>query len=151
MDLRPELLPPAVDPRRLDALHTEIGRITDLLATGSTDADAAITAFNADTGHAYTVPDFADPCAARSLTDFATEAARPAHPRVPDITRDELAEIIHRIATGDRETDHYLRLLHASIPHPHLADLIFHPPAHLRDAPPHALADAALAYRPIAL
>ncbi|QKW33764.1 hypothetical protein HUT06_06725 [Actinomadura sp. NAK00032] len=147
MDLRPELLPPTAAPERLAELASEIERIADLLARGE-PAAAAIDEFNQATGHAYTTHDFTDHLDRRTLDEFALEAARPAHPRVADITRAELAEIVRRIQAADPETDYYSRVLDASVSSPDWAALIFHTPA-LDD--PDQIADEILAHRPIAL
>ncbi|MEV0709785.1 hypothetical protein [Nocardia aurea] len=152
MDLRPELLPPPVAPEYLAALAREIERIDQLITTGDPDAAiAVIAAFNQHTGHDYDFTDFVEYSSYRDLLDFAQEAARPAHPRVPDITRDELVEIVRRIRAADPDADYYLLLFRTNVPHPAPTDLIYHPPADLRDATAEQIADAALAYRPIAL
>ncbi|NUR64831.1 MAG: hypothetical protein HOQ47_03640 [Streptomyces sp.] len=57
-------------------------------------ADAAIAVFNEDTGHACSRYDFLSYVGSRSAEEFARAAARPAYPRVPGITRDELVEIV---------------------------------------------------------
>ncbi|MFD9123378.1 hypothetical protein [Kitasatospora sp. NPDC059571] len=118
MDLRPELTPPPVSPERLTHLCDAIERIADLVPSRSPDAEAAITAFNAHTGHTYVAVDFAEYEGSRSTADFAREAARPARPRSTDITREELVEITRRLLTADPDTDYYLRLLQANVPHP---------------------------------
>ncbi|MFD7989279.1 hypothetical protein ACFV4M_38700 [Kitasatospora indigofera] len=151
MDLRPELLPPPVSRERLDEVCREIERIADLVAARAEGADAAITAFNATTGHGYGVPDFAEYDGSRNLEDFAREAARPARPRVPDVTRDELAEVVRRVLAASPESDYYLRLLEANVPHPRVGALLFDPPAGLRDASAEQIVQKALEYRPIAL
>ncbi|GAA4635260.1 hypothetical protein GCM10023196_080030 [Actinoallomurus vinaceus] len=152
MNLRPELLPPAVDHQRLAELGEEIERIAHLVHQGRrSEADEAVAAFNARTGHTYAVSDFVEYGASRDLEEFAREAARPARPRVGDITRSELVEIVRRIMAGDPETDYYLRLLEVNVAHPRVSDLIFHPPAELQDAPAETIVEAALSYRPIAL
>ncbi|WP_245689819.1 hypothetical protein [Streptomyces chattanoogensis] len=151
MDLRPELLPPPVSRQRLDELSREIERIAGLVAEGSDGADEAVRAFNAMTGHAYAALDFAAYDAGRSLGEVAREAARPARPRVPDITRDELVEIVRRLLAADPESDYYVRLLDANVPHPRASDLVFHPSNGLRNASGEDIVDAALRYRPIAL
>lgn len=150
MDLRQELLPPSVDPRYLEQLELEISRISGLLATGRR-ADEAIDAFNELTGHQYAPLDFAEYDGSRDLADFALEAARPAHPRVPDVTRDELIEIVKRILAVDSEIDYYLRLFQANVTCPGAQDLIFLPPEDLAAATPTQIVDRALSYRPIAL
>jgi hypothetical protein len=83
--------------------------------------------------------------------DCAPETAGLSGPRVPDITRAELVEIVRRILAADEHADYYVLLLEANVPHPRVADLIFWPPPELVDAPPERIVDAALSYRPIAL
>lgn len=152
MDLRAELLPPAVTSDRIAALAAEIQRIAELVFNGQRDtAAAAIAAFNADTGHTYSTIDFAEYHGWRSLDDFAKEAARPAWLRVFDIMPDELAEIVRRIRSAGPDTDYYLRLFQANVTDPNASDLIFHPPAHLENASTEEIVSAALAHRPIAL
>jgi hypothetical protein len=148
MDLRPELLPPPVDPQRLAELSHEIERISGLRGE---PAGAAIAAFKEMTGHDYDFSDFAEYYGWRDVEDFAKEAARPVRPRVPDITRDELVEIVRRLQAADPETDYYLRLLQANVADPHVSDLLYHPPAGLGQACAEQIIDTALSYRPIAL
>ncbi|CAM5242216.1 hypothetical protein SXANM310S_04078 [Streptomyces xanthochromogenes] len=52
---------------------------------------------------------------------------------------------------ADPESDFYLRLLEANVPHPRVRDLVFHPSDDLEDAFAEQLVDEALKYRPIAL
>ncbi|MFK4067647.1 hypothetical protein [Streptomyces sp. NPDC029674] len=124
MDLRPELLPPPVPPRRLAALSREIERVAALVLDG--DGGEAVTAFNAATGHRYGPLDFVEYEGWRSLEEFAREAARPAWPRVPDATRDELVEIVRRVLAdpGSTDCEYYLLLLAANVPHPRARDLV---------------------------
>ncbi len=151
MELRPELCAPTVPRQRIAELSAAIERIEKLLETGE-PADAAITAFNAETGHSYAAEDFLTYGQSRSVEAFALEAARPARPRVPDVTRDELIEIVRRILAGDLDDqEYYLLLLDTNVPHPGAGDLIFQPPPELEDAPPERIVDAALSHRPIAL
>ncbi|MEV8037472.1 hypothetical protein [Streptomyces sp. NPDC086182] len=151
MDLRPELLPPPVSRQRLDELCAEVERIADLLAARPEAAGEAIAAFNAMTGHDYVALDFAEYYGSRSLEEFGREAARPARPVVADVTRDELVELVRRLLTVSPESDYYLRLLEANVPHPHVIDLVFHPSDDLQDASAEQIVDEALKYRPIAL
>lgn len=129
----------------------KVERIGDLLETRPELAGEAIAAFNAMTGHDYVALDFAEYWGTRSLEEFATEAARPAYPRVADITRDELAEIVRRLLTVSPESDYYLLLLQANVSYPGVSDLIYHPPDKLQDASAEQIVDTALKYRPIAL
>jgi hypothetical protein len=151
VDLRPELLPPPVRRQRLDELCAEVERIADLLAARPEAAGEAIAAFNAMTGHDYVALDFAEYYGSRSLEEFGREAARPARPVVADVTRDELVELVRRLLTVSPESDYYLRLLEANVPHPHVIDLVFHPSDDLQDASAEQIVDEALKYRPIAL
>ncbi|WP_069164452.1 hypothetical protein [Nocardia altamirensis] len=70
---------------------------------------------------------------------------------MPDITRDELIEIIGRVMVGDSNTDYFLRLLNANMSYPAITDLIFHPPPESRDASAEQIVDIALSHRPIAM
>ncbi|MFD9216874.1 hypothetical protein ACFVY9_28030 [Streptomyces sp. NPDC059544] len=101
------------------------------------------------TGHDYRALDFAEYDAGRSLEEFAREAARPAWPRVPDITRVELAEIVRRVLAADPESDYYLLLLEANVLRPGVSGVIFSPL--FQDASAEEIVDEALKYRPIAL
>lgn len=155
MELRRELLPPAVPAERLAELGEEIGRIENLLYEDEEAGLRAIDAFNLATGHGYGPSDFLYGYASRDLEAFALEAARPVPPRVPGVTREELTEIVRRLvaayASGDPDADHYLLVLKANVVHPRASDLLFHPPAHLVDVPPERIVEELLAYRPIAL
>lgn len=137
--------------QRLDELCAEVERIADLLAARPEAAGEAIAAFNAMTGHDYVALDFAEYYGSRSLEEFGREAARPARPVVADVTRDELVELVRRLLTVSPESDYYLRLLEANVPHPHVIDLVFHPSDDLQDASAEQIVDEALKYRPIAL
>jgi len=152
VDLRPELLPPTVGQGRIDEISAEITRVADLVHQGlRSDAETAVAVFNANAGHDYGIGDFLEYDGARSLEEFAREAARPAWPRVRDVMRSELIEIVRRVQAGDPDSDYFLLLLRANTPHPHITNLIFYPPAELADADAAAIVDAALAYHAIAL
>jgi len=125
VDLRPDLLPPVVDQWRIDELGAEITRIVGLVHQGrQPEADVAMAEFNAAAGRDYGVGDFLEYDGTRSLEDFAREAAQPAWPSVPDVTRSELIEIVCRIQAADPDCDYYLLLLRANTPHPRVSDLI---------------------------
>jgi hypothetical protein len=150
VELRPLLRPPTVEPARLAATCRAIERITGMIERGE-PTDAVVAAFNEHCGHRYLAADFAEYWASRSLGEFALEAARPVAPRIADITRDELAELVRRIQAADADTDYYLGLFIANVPHPEAADLIFWPPPGLAHASADQIVDAALRHRPIAL
>lgn len=140
-----------MDRQRLEELCAQIERIAGLVSADPEGADEAIDSFNTRTGHEYGVHSFATYHGSTSLEEFATEAARPARPVVADVTRDELAEIVRRLRDGHPESDYYLRLLEANVPHPRVSDLLHHPPEHLQDASAERIVDEALGYRPIEL
>ncbi|MFF4456502.1 hypothetical protein [Streptomyces goshikiensis] len=151
MDLRPELLPPPVSRRRLQELSGEIDRIADLVADRPEAAEEAIRSFNDATGHEYLALDFAGYGGSRDVEEFAREAARPARPRVADITRAELAEIVRRVRAAGPDGAYYLRLLEVNVVHPRVGDLLFHPSDELQDASAEEVVEAGMRYRPIAL
>ncbi|WP_329587943.1 hypothetical protein OG500_37935 [Kitasatospora sp. NBC_01250] len=151
VDLRVELVPPSVSRQQLEELCGEIVRISDLVLRRAENAGEEIVAFNARTGHDYAVLDFAEYDGGRDLVEFALEAARPARPRIADVTTDELVEVVCRILAGGPESNYYLRLLGANVTHPRVSDLIFHPPAGLRDASAEQIVNEALKYRPVVL
>jgi hypothetical protein len=96
--LRPRRTGPALASAIRPAVDEEITRIGGLLDSRlHAEADLAIAAFNADTGRDYALADFLEYDGWRTLEAFALEAARPAWPRVMDIRRDELIEIVRRI------------------------------------------------------
>ncbi|GAA4839845.1 hypothetical protein GCM10023235_14090 [Kitasatospora terrestris] len=144
-------MPPLVSRARLDEVCGDILRIADLVRLRDAGADQEIRAFNARTGHDCSALDFVEYEGSRDLAAFALEVARPAWPRVADISTDELVEIVRRILDGDPETDYYLRLLGANVVHPRGGGLIFHPPAGLRGASAELIVAEALGYRPFAL
>lgn len=150
MELRPELCPPAVTQQRMAVLRTAIEHIAGLLERDE-PADAAIAAFNAESGHDYTADDFLTYWESRDVEEFSLEAARPPRPKVPDVTRDELIEIVRRILAADDDMDYYVLLLETNVQHPRVSGLIFWPPPELVNASPESIVDAALSYRPIAL
>ena len=150
VELRPELCPPRVERQRIAELCAAIDRIEGLLQRGE-PAEPAIAAFNADTGHAYPAEYFVTYRDSRDVEDFALEAARPARPKVVDVTRDELIEIVRRIQAVDADIEYYVLLLETNVVHPRVTDLVFWPPPELVGASPERIVDAALRYRPIPL
>ncbi|MFF5233216.1 hypothetical protein [Dactylosporangium sp. NPDC000521] len=150
MQLRPELSPPVIPSDRINDLCAAIHSIEELLESGA-DASAEIAAFNEDTRHTYEPYHFMTYWSSRNVEDFALEAARPAWPKVPDVSREELVEIVRRIQSMDADTNYYLLLLETNTVRPGVSDLIHWPPPELVDAPPEAIVDEALRYRPVAL
>jgi hypothetical protein len=147
MELRPELLPPQVSPQRIEELGCEIDRIAELRGDV---AQEAVATFKEMTGHDYS--ELFEYWGAESREEAAMRAAWPGHPRVPDITRDELVEIVRRIRTClPPDQDWYLLVLETNTSHPTVSDLIFWPPPELESASAEEIVDAILSCRPIAL
>ncbi|MBV1853895.1 hypothetical protein [Catellatospora tritici] len=153
MDLRPELLPPPVSAERIAELSAEIAHLEDLVLSGDRAvAEAAVAAFNEATGHTCTLWDFVEYDAGRGVAEFALELARPAWPRVPDVTRDELIELVRRIMEEGPDADYYRLLLDTNTVRPGAWGVIYHPPAHLgREPTPEQVVDEILSYQPIEL
>ncbi|MEU0561337.1 bacteriocin immunity protein [Dactylosporangium sp. NPDC006015] len=151
MELRPELREPEVPPELLTELCAAIEQIEDLHWRGE-PTEAAIAAFNARTGSTLELYDFLSYHGSISTQDFARMATWPAWPKLIDITREELTEIVRRVLESDREHEYYLYLLKVNVVHPAPSDVIHHPPPHLGDdASPEAIVEEILKYRPIAL
>ncbi|BCY11210.1 hypothetical protein [Actinoplanes sp. L3-i22] len=148
MDLRPELRLPEIAPERLDALGAAIERIGELIETGQrAEADAAIAAFNADTGGDYDPYFFACYWESMSLEEAAFGAALPVWPKVDGITRDELIELVRRVQVGEENAGWFDHVLEANVPYFRVHDVHRHP----EGMTPAGIVDAALAWRPMAL
>ncbi len=148
MELRAELLPPAVTDGQRQEVEREVERIEELLRTRNPAATAAVEALNARTGHDCGPYDFLAYAGSRSRADFALEPARPARPRVDGITREELAELVRRALEPGPDAEWYLLVPAADVAHPRVGDVLFHG---CGDAVPERLVAELLAYRPIAL
>ncbi|MEV0567130.1 hypothetical protein [Dactylosporangium sp. NPDC050588] len=149
MELRDALRRRPVTAERRAAITAAVQRIEELVGSGA-DAAAAVAALNETTGHRFGPDDFRYHCGApdrEALIEWAC-AAPPA--RLPDITRDELVEIVRRIL-ADPADDWSIAAFDHNTVMPGASGLIFHPPPALRDATAEQIVDAALAYRPIAL
>ncbi|WP_426503015.1 hypothetical protein ACPPVO_36060 [Dactylosporangium sp. McL0621] len=72
-------------------------------------------------------------------------------PKVPDVSREELVEIVRRIQAMDDDRHYYLLVLKTNTVRPGVSDLIYWPPPHLVDASAEDIVDEALRYRPTAL
>ncbi|GIE87657.1 hypothetical protein [Actinoplanes regularis] len=147
MELRPELCAPVISQERLAELRATIERIGDLLENGRSVV-AEIAALNADTGHDY-IPEDLRRCCDQDVEWLVLDARYPARPEVPDITRDEMVEIAHRMLGGDlEERQFYMRLFDANVDPNTTSALFVYPPGSLLDASPEEIVDYILAYRP---
>ncbi len=124
-DLRAILLPPPVPSDQVDALVTILAQFEQ--STETTRANA-ITAFNTVTGRDLPHADIVAALEAMDIPEFAESVLRPPAPRIPDISRAELLELIQRVqgcGYDIGETGYWIQLLEANLPHPNIADLIF--------------------------
>lgn len=149
VELRDALVRQPVTPERRAAIEQAVLSIEELVDQGH-DATAAVERLNGITGHRFGPDDFRNHCGAPGREELRGRAGAPPPVRLPDVTRDELVEIVRRIL-GDPTDDWYIEAFERSTVMPGAADLIFHPPPELRNATAEEIADAALAYRPIAL
>lgn len=123
MDLRPELCPrvPSADERA--ALAAEIVELSAALRKSEPGATERLAAFNARTGRAYTVRDVARYDQILTLEEFVAEAAQPPARRIPDLTREELEEIVARALPSHEDYDEpnagfWTELFEANVPLP---------------------------------
>lgn len=146
MKLRPELLPPQATSQRIEELGSEIDRVAELRGDA---AQEAMATFKETTGHDHA--EFGNHWAAESREEAGTRAAWPRYPRVPDITRDELVEIVRMIRTSrPPDQDWHVLVLKTNTIHPAAGDLIFWPPPELESASAEEIVDAIVSNRPIA-
>jgi hypothetical protein len=149
VELRDALVRRPVTPERRVAIGEAMLQIDELVERGNSAA-AAVEALNDATGHSFSLDDFRNHCGASDREALIERACSPPPVRLPDITRDELVEIVRRIL-ADPTDDWYIEAFECNTVLPGASDLIFHPPPELRDATAEEIVDTALAYRPIAL
>ncbi|MEU4222070.1 hypothetical protein [Actinoplanes sp. NPDC026623] len=149
MELRDALRRRPVTPERRIAVGAAVLRIEQLVSRGE-DATAAIETLNETTGHSFGVDDFHHHCGAPGREELVEWACAPPPVRLPDVTRDELVEIVRRIL-ADPADDWYIAAFELNTVMPGASGLIFNPLSGLGDATADVIVDAALAYRPIAL
>jgi hypothetical protein len=124
MTLRSELVAIPPSPERVKECQRRIEAIERKLERGE-KGEADIREFNAFTGRDYTAYDFQSYWGARSLIDFAREAAWPPPRPVADITREELIEIVRRLANCDFENyGYYAFILNANAAYPDASQLV---------------------------
>jgi len=116
--LRPELMPPALEP-------TKIKELTDLATqiVGYMDArqdyGPLIEKFNGICGGDYGLNAFDAAVGSMDMEDFAKQVLMPPPPKLSEITEDEYLEIITRLLEGratEAETTFWLRFLDINIP-----------------------------------
>lgn len=145
MKLRDPLTPTPIPPGTLSTLSGRLRELASLIEHGQPHA-RELAVFNAAVGGGVDATDIGSVHAGEDAEDFVRRLLnRPR--RVPDITRAELIEVVHRITTDIANSDFYLELFELNVPHPEAGDLIFWPPDELREATYSQIVDAALRYR----
>ncbi len=127
MSLRSSLVlkPPASE--HIDRIRAAATGILAGLHRGE-DVAERISSLNAMTGHNYDLSYFQAFHSFISIGEFAMEAALPAPCVVPDITKDELVEIVRLAMTAGWPNDIYYRnLFDSNVPMPGASGLLFYP------------------------
>lgn len=146
MELRSELCLPDIPPERIEALSAAIEHIETLVHSGK-PADAEIAAFNADTGGDYDWTFFGGYAETMTAAEAAFGAALPVWPKVSDITRDELVELVRRVQADEENAGWFDHVLETNVPYFRVRDVYTHP----EEMTAEQIVDAALAWRPMAL
>jgi hypothetical protein len=134
MELRYELMPPALDEAKVRHLAGLAARI-DGARPGQWEDE--LDEFNREAGTALNFVDFQGIYGGQDHDTWVRKVlAEPDCKRLPDITRAELLELIRRAAEchgEEHEVDFWLKMLAINIPDPRIADLIFWPGEYLGD------------------
>ena len=161
MELRPELLPPALDGAKVRRL-AELADALDGAAPDASQEDHA--EFNRLAGTELAFEDFQGIAGGEEHETWVrrllcAKAVRPA----PGVTRAELSEVVRRAMPQNGYADYeaYMAIFDANVPMPHASNLIFYPAGydHDRDwqsiaayAPsPEEIVDRALGYQAVSL
>ena len=127
MALRPELLLKPPTQEHVDRVREAVNAILSGLDRGE-DVGERIRSLTDLTGREYIPSDFEEFKGRMSEDDFVREAALPAARVVPDITRDELIEIVRLAMTVDpRAARYYCDLFDKNVPMPGASSLIYWP------------------------
>jgi hypothetical protein len=125
MDLRPELMPPTLDEKKVARLAKLANRI-DGAASGHWEDELA--EFNRLAGTEMTFKDFQGIYKAEDPEDFVRRGLyrQSLSPRT-DLSRVEMVEIVSRVMAVDADWDFYLELFLVNCKHPSASDLIYWP------------------------
>jgi hypothetical protein len=134
MELRPVLMPPALDEAKVARLAGLAGHLD---GAGPGQWEDELAEFNREAGTELKYEDFQK---VYTWTDHETWVrivlSRPAQRPIPDISRAELLELLRRICTADgreHEIDFWLGMLKANVPDPKVSDLLFWPGEYFGD------------------
>ncbi len=125
MDLRPELLPPALDQMKLTRLARLAARL-DGAAPGQADEELAM--FNKIAGTSLEVRDFKGISGAEEHEDWVRRLLYQQRLSPdPNLTRGEMIEIVKRVMALTANYDFFLELFLVNCKHPSMTDLIYWP------------------------
>jgi hypothetical protein len=134
MELRSELLPPALDEAKVSRLA---GLAAALDGARPGQWEGRLEAFNREAGTSLSFADFQGISGGMGHDTWVRcVLAQPSERRVADVTREGLLELIQRVAAGEgeeHEISYWLRLLEANVPDPRLSDLFFWPGEYFGD------------------
>jgi hypothetical protein len=135
MNLRPALLPPALDPDQVARLTELADQVIAAIDAGR-PAKELIARFNADAATRLTQFDFHTAASARGMRDYV-ERVLTLVPARADLDDAEATELVRRVKTAEgtvRERDFWVRLLAKGLQQPGMSDLLFHPNQQLAPA-----------------
>ena len=134
MDLRSELLPPALDEPTVERL-AELAAAIDGAAAGQWEDH--LDEFNQTAGTTLTYDDFQGIYGGQDHDTWVRKVLSDPHlMRLPDIQREELVELARRVmeeAGPEHEIDFWLGMLELNIPDPRISDLIYWPGEYFGD------------------
>ncbi|MBA5690734.1 hypothetical protein [Rugamonas apoptosis] len=124
MELRQELTPPQLDEQFVD-------RLAQLADTIDGNPSQALCAeFNRLAGTELPLSFFQGVYGSENHANFVWRVLRKQRIKpVPDVTREELVEIVRRAMKPDRGEVHeaYMAMFECNVPRPHASNLIFYP------------------------
>jgi hypothetical protein len=131
MAIRAALLPKPLDPQTVMRLAGLADRIVEMHNAGR-DPAALIATYNAATGQQTGVSDFTAAWRGEGTETFVERTLRAPPRRRPDVTDDDLWEVIAHVVGPCieegrmSELAYWLAFLDCHLPHPAISDLIFH-------------------------
>jgi hypothetical protein len=134
VELRPELMPPALDEAKVARLAKLAAKIDGACPGQWEDL---LEEFNREAGTSLEFADFQGIYGGMEHDTWVRAVlSGPAVRPVRDITRDELLELIRRVSTTgaeEHEQNFWLELLEANVPDKRISDLIFWPGEYFGD------------------
>jgi hypothetical protein len=146
-------MPPPLDEGKVKHLVELAECIIGLIHSGK-DADSLIRRFNKEAGRSFSKREIARHLTNTDEETFVRETLTPPPTKLPDITYEELLELVTRVcqATGSgSEHEYWLTLLEVNLGNPQLSDLIYWPGEYFgdgdnsREMSPKEILDIALA------